>query len=163
MSDDVRAVLAGYITEALDLRFSGESLKPGASPAEVLDNLYGVRLRLDRIEELHARALRVKARAQRAATLATATADDAFDRAAQTRRTAPVIRGDEFSSARERTAEANLATLDERIAARQATDLAHHTDEAVDVIRLVHRGLDGVRHDLHTVLRAMTLETNLER
>lgn len=161
--DDVRAALSAYAAEVLVLRFDGELPGPEAGPGDLLSTLLDVRRRLDRIEELHARAIRIKGQVHRKAAFATAVADDAWDTAAQSRRTAPVIRGDEYSSARERTAEANLATVNERVAARKASALATDCDVFVDVIRLAHRGLDGTRHDLLAMLRTLQFETVLER
>lgn len=100
--------------------------------------------------------------------MATQTAEDAWDRASQLvreqARNIPVTRrSDEFLTGKERAADTNLAVLDQRIAARQAADLAHTCDEAVDVLRLSHRGLDGVRQDLLTILRTLAFESHLER
>lgn len=163
MSDDVRAALSSYVAEALNLRFSGALPTSAASVADMLDALLDVRQRLDRVEELLTKVIRLRARVHRAATLTTATVDESWDRAVQAQRTAPVSRGDNFSGPRERYAEANLTVLEERRAARIATELASHADEAHDVIRLVHRGLDGVRHDHLTILRAVQFETSLDR
>lgn len=163
MSDEIISALAEFVRESLELRVLAEMPVTDSAPAEVLGSLRDVRRRLDRTEEILARAVRLKARAHRAATLANASADDAWDQAIRRTRAAPIQAGGEYSSARERHAEANLAILDLRHAARRATDLAHHCDEAVDVIRLAHRGLEGARQDTLAVLRAYAFESHLER
>lgn len=150
------------VSEALNLR-QVEPPPVLAGPAELSAYLVDARGRLDRVEEHLSLALRIRATVQRSLANATATADDAWDVAITTRRSAPLVRGDEYSSARERYAEANLATLDARKAVRRLTDLASRCDEAVDVLRLCHRGLDGVRHDALTMFRALAFESHLER
>lgn len=163
MSDDIRELLSGYAGEALDLRFAGGLPGPQSAPKQILDALLDVRRRLDRVEALLGRAVRIRARCARASAAAKAAADDAWDRAAQRGRSAPVARGDEFSSARERHADANLAVLDERRAAREAAGLADHADEAVEVLRLAHRGLADLRQDVMAILRALQFESHLDR
>jgi hypothetical protein len=163
MSDEVRAALAAYMETALELRFGVALPVSQSAPSEISECLLDVRTRLDRVEAMYTGAIRIKARAHRAAAHAKATFDDAWDTAAVDRRTAPVRRGDEYATAKERHAEANLATLDLRHSSRAADELAHHCDEAVDVLRLAHRGLDGVRQDILTMLRAAQFESHLER
>lgn len=163
MSQDIPTVLASYIEETQTLT-RGTALPTGVpAPAAVIELLADARQRLDRVEALLAAVIRIRARAHRAANAAKADASDAWDKAAMRRRASSVQRGDEFYSARERDAEANLASLDLIHTHRRAAELAHHCDEAHDVIRLHHRGLDSFRQDLHAVMRAMTFEHHLER
>lgn len=166
MSDvdgQIRQVLTTYVAEALDLRFGGKLPTSGATVPDMLEALLDVRQRLDRVEEILTRIIRLRARLRRNATIATASVDESWDRAVQNIRTAPVSRGGDLSGPRERYAEANLIVLDERRSARAVEELAGHADEAHDVVRLVHRGLDGVRHDHLTILRAVQVETSLDR
>ncbi len=160
---DLPTVLGSYVTEALQLRLGVDTSRSGVAPALTLEHLQDVRRRLDRVEELLTRGIRVRARAQRAAAAAQAAVDDAWDAAIRKVRAAPVQAGGEYSSARERHAEANLAVLDLRHAARRAHETAHHCEEAVEVIRVAHRGLDGVRGDALAVLRTLAFESHLER
>ncbi len=160
---DLPAVLAGYVGEVLALRLGVDTSQVGVAPALTMDHLLDVRRRLDRVEELLTQAIRVRAHAQRAATTAQVTAEDAWDTAIGQVRAAPVQPGGEYSSARERHATANLAVLDLRHAARRAAEQAHRCEEAVEVIRLAHRGLDGVRADALAVLRTLAFESHLER
>lgn len=163
MSDDLRTAIEGYVREALDLRFAGELPKPGLDGALLTGLLLDVRQRLDRVEELLARALRIRGHARRQADHVSAVAEDALDGAIVRARTAPAIRGDEYSSAKERLAHANLQVLDERRAARAAAELAHHCDEAVDLLRLTQRGLESTRHDHLALLRALQFESTMDR
>ncbi len=164
MSAEIPAVLDEYLSEAQDLRTSLPPMPDTqAAPAEVHDYLLDVRRRLDRMEHLLATAVRVRGRVRRAAANATHQADDDWDEAILKVRAAPVRRHDEYSSAKERSAEANLATMTARRAARAAADLASTCDEAAEVLRLLHNGLDNVRRDTLTVLRLVQFESHLER
>ncbi len=164
MSDDpVEAALDEHVAEVLAIRYGVDLPEVGTDPRTVLQSLQHTRRSLDRVEELLSRTVRIRARAQRMATHAGNVFDDAWDTAAQQRRTNPVVHGGEYSSARERTAEANLATLDLRVGARSTAELAHRCDEAVEVIRLAHRGLESVRQDHLAVLRALQFESSLDR
>lgn len=163
MTADLAVVLDGYLREALDLRMGAEPPSPAADVTELRAGLLDTRRRQDRVEELLRTAVRIRARAQRAQHAATAEADDAFDTAIHRQRGATVTPGGEFTSARERTAEANLATLDARHRARRASELAHVCDEAVEVLRSAFWGLSGVREDIRDLLRATAFESHLER
>ncbi len=156
-------VVTGYLAEARTLREVGPLPGVAASPVDVVGFLVDVRARQDRVEELLVQAIRLRAAAQRAAAQLSAQADDAWDTAVRRVRSAPVQSGGEYSSARERHAEANLAILDQRHAARTATDIAHRCDEIADLIRLTHRGLDTTRADAHALLRTLAFESHLER
>jgi len=161
---DLADRLNTHLTEAILLRGELPPM-PGtqAAPHEVHEHLLDVRRRLDRVEHLLALGLRVRAMAHRGVARSTADAEEAWDDAILRVRSAPVRRGDEYSSARERAAEANLATIEARRAVRAAQDAASHCDEAVDVLRTLHRGLDSVRQDTLAVLRLMQFESHLER
>lgn len=154
--------------EALELRFGFTPPTFDADPAVLLAALQHCRQRLDRLEELLAISLRIKAAADRDRSLHTARADDAWDLAihdarSSRRNTAVLNTRDEFSSAKEREAEANLTTLDLRRAARVCTDLAGQAGAHCELLRLLHRGLDSARHDLLTALRTLAFESTLDR
>jgi len=160
---DLPQVLDLYIAQVRALRDLPVLPGPGHAPADVLEHLHEIRSRLDRVEELLSNTLRLRAAAQRNAVIASGEVDDAWDLAIRRLRAAPVQSGGEFTSARERHAEANLAVLDARHAARRAVQTAHRCEEAAEVIRLAHRGLDGARADILTVLRTLAFESHLER
>lgn len=155
--------LQSMVDEALEHRITAILPPVGASSAMVQESLHAVRQRLDRVEELLGKALTLRARAHSRATNAQHVLDDAWDLAAQRRRTAPVAFGAEYTSARERNAEANLATLDQRAAQRIHADAAQRCDNAVEFLRLTYRGLEGIRQDHHMILRALQFESSLDR
>jgi hypothetical protein len=156
---EVRVALDGMVAEALALRYAAEPVKPGSTPALFVDALIDLRQRLDRVEELYGKALRVRGQARRGAEQTEAVAQDAFD----TAMLAGQDTREEFSSARERNAEANLAALSERRAARSGALLAGYCDEAVELLRLTYRGLEGARQDILAAMRLFQFESALER
>lgn len=161
-AEELNATMFDYFTEAKQLR-DGLPAMPDthAAPYEVHDYLLDVRRRLDRVEHLLGAAARVRSAARGFATRAGYEADDEWDAAIVKINNRPVVR--EFSSARERAAEANLATLDARRRARESAAYLAIADDAVESLRLIHRGLDGVRHDTLTILRLVQFESHLER
>lgn len=159
----LRQSLDVYVNEALDLRFGYELPDVHGSPKETLDALHEIRARLDRVEYLYGRVMRIRARTKRYADACRASADEAWDSELQSARSRADRRGDEFVSAKERYAVANLATLDAQREARSAAALASVADEAHDLMRLTYRGLTDLRQELLAVLRGYQLESNLER
>ncbi len=162
MSDEsVQLALAGYIDEATDLRFASEFPAAQASPQQFMEFLVDVRQRLDRLEELLLATARIRAAAQRKKAVANALASEAWDRASQKLRSGR--RQDDYLGAKERYADCNLESFTEQRAARAADALFALADEAYDYLKTAHRGLDGVRHDVISIVRSFSFESNLER
>jgi hypothetical protein len=163
--------LVAWAAEAVALRF--DVVADGSSPPrlpegvfgahEVLEQLRVTRRRLDRIEGLLSRCTIAKARASRASVHARAEAEHAWDQSSQRERSRPAARGSDFTGPRERYADSNLATLAEQRSARSAASLASVAEEALDVVRIAHRGLNDMRADLHLMLRSLSVESTLER
>lgn len=162
-SQQVERLLQDYLVEVLELRFTFTIPPPGAASDEIVRSLSDTRQRLDRVEELLVRTMRIRARARRAATAATASADDQWNRAVRKVATSSARQGPEFQGPRERYAEADLAILEQRHQARLAEALAAHCDETFDAIRTMYRGLDGLRQDHVTMLRSQQFATHLEQ
>lgn len=162
-SQRVEQLLQDYLVEVLDLRFTHTIPAAGAAQEDIMRSLIDARQRLDRVEELLVRTLRIRARAHRSATAARASADDEWSRAVRNVATSSVRQGPEFQGPRERYAEADLATLEQRRHARQAEALAGQCDETYDAIRTMYRGLDGLRQDHVTMLRSQQFATHLEQ
>ncbi len=165
MPADISDLLDAYVTEVLELCLGYEAPDWGAvgHVEASTRTLADIRKRLDRVDELLSNTITLRGRLHRIATAAKSVADHAWDTAAMKRRAAPVQRGEEFYSAREREAEANLASINERHTAKQAADQAHTADTAYEVIRLNQRGLERVRTDLLAVMRAVQFESSLDR
>lgn len=160
---DIKAVCDGIIEEALDLRFGAKIPVHPAAPSTILETLLDVRARLDRVDELLAKALRMHSAVQEALTVATAEYDDAWDQEITRLKNSPVRQGSEYTTAKERHAEANLATLNLRFKVRSTERVARHCQSAVDLVRLTNRGLESVRQDLRTWLDGLRYESHLDR
>jgi hypothetical protein len=160
---DITAVCDDIIREALELRFGAKLPVHPAAPSAVLEALFDVRHRLDRVDELLAKAIRIAGTVQDGQAIASAQHDDAWDREITRLRNSPVRQGDEYSTARERHAVANLAVLDLRHKVRTADDVVRKCERAVSLVRLVNRGLEGVRQDLRTWLDGLKYESHLDR
>ncbi len=154
----------GWVREVQSLRDEIEPMPPvDAPPRQVHEHLLNVRQRLDRVEHLLSLSMRLRSLARRLAVKTAGEAQEDWDNAILRVRAQPTRQGGEFSSAKERYAEANLATLTAQRQARHAADVAQRADDAVEVIRLHHRALDAIRQDTLTVLRLLQFESHLER
>ncbi len=151
MSEQLKQALDSWTSEALQLRFAGPALKPGYGPSDVLDSLLELRQRLDRVEELVFKAVQLRGRVKLSTDVAVATAQDAMDRVVQAARD----RGEQYVTAAEKVAEANLATRDQRLDAREAIALSGRCDDAVEMLRLVYKGLEANRQDHLAILRTL--------
>lgn len=166
--EDLRAKMDVAVKEALELRFAdaGDTdgavgLPSGGTPQEVLDSLIRVRRRLDRVEFLLASVIRLRGMAARAAEATRAELDDQWDRkSVENRRRGGV---NDFSGAKERYADVNVALFDQRREVRAAEDLKSRADEAEQIVRTAHRGLDALRYDHIAVLNGMSMLHHLER
>jgi hypothetical protein len=162
---DLASDLDRLIEEALRLRQSEALPSIDQGPAEVLAQLALVRTRLDRLEELLSIAVRFRGRIREALKAANASVEDRWAEvvSAPSRRPRAGSDGWSGSAPRERYAEADLATLDQKRVQRRVEKSSDLANDAVDLIRQAHRGLDSTRLDLHLILRAMSVESFLER
>ncbi len=158
---DLGQTLDDAMREAVALRIGGNLPGPAATVGEVLECLLDVRQRLDRLEELYGNAMRIRAEAQRVLTACRIEVEDAWDAAAVRNRRA--FDRDEYSSAKERIAYANLEVLDLRRAERIAERNARRCDEATDFLRLRYHGLGRLRQALTAGIRALQFEQSLDR
>lgn len=157
-----------WVKEAIELRHGDAGDPKGSirgwgssedSISEVQDLLLRVRTRSDRVDELLAKSTQAKARAKRAQDEAAFSADRVLMEATTQR----ASRRAEFSSGREREAEAKLDAFEERRLAHQAGRLVSVTVEAYEVINQIHWQLDSIRKDLRAILHALQFESGLER
>lgn len=155
------------LDEALTLRGEVSLPREDMSPSDLQQLLHDVRSRLDRVEHILTTAIRIKGRASRATTRITAELEDAWDAASREGRARPAaVRGrgnDDFVAPRERYADNNLATLPMKRAARDAAETLSVAEECLEVLRIAHRGLDGLRRDVDAVLQAQRVERSIER
>lgn len=150
------------LTEAQELR---QVRLPGngAPPEEFYTTLLMVRAKQDRLEELLRNAMDWHRRAQHLARKAEEAAQDAWDQAAERERRMGAQSGRDYEGAQERYARWNVQVLEERRRARAYARAEQAAKSAVDLLRLMYQGLDGVRRDIHRILSYFPLESNLER
>lgn len=160
--EELERVLGEYVSEASELRFAAGSLALGSNVEEMMASLIAARQRLDRVEELLVRVLRVRDRARRGSVAAEAEANDQWDQALHQLNSRPRGLRGEYEGPRERYADANLAVLDFKRQARDAASLVSLAEEGYEALRIMHRGLDGLRQDLVTILRAQQFVNHLE-
>ncbi len=120
-----------------------------------------VRQRLDRIEELYLKAIQVRSAVVRKSSASKAIAEEAWAAEISNARKSSVRRGDEFTGPRERYADADLATLELKRAARRDADLLTTAQDSAEALRTMLRGLDGLRQDHQTWLRTLNFQTVL--
>ena len=162
MPDDVKPLLGSLIKEAKELR-TIKFPSAGAPPEAFYNVLLTVRANLDRMEELLSRAMQAHTWARGQEHSMADTAQDAWDHAAGQDAARAAYAGQDYESAKERHARINLKVLPATKVAREAARQSDLCRYAVDQIRLLYQGLDGVRRDIHRVLSYFPLESNLER
>lgn len=163
---DVEQQVLSWVRESLELRHGSAgdpkgSIKGAAqeTTAEITDLLLRVRARSDRVDELLSKVTLARGRARRAKEEAAFSADRALMEATQQR----AARRVEFSTGKEREADAKLDSFEERRIAHQGDRLVSVTNDAYEVINQVHWQLDAIRKDLRAALHALQFESSLER
>jgi hypothetical protein len=160
---EVRAIrFGGVINETSWDRLELPRTEDG--PQWALQVLAEVRTRLDRVEELLATVTRLRALLSERSTRAENEVSDAWNAAVTSggsRRSRAASFGE--SAPRERYAEADVAVLEPRRAARAISASLARVDAVRDTIRTAHWGIDKFRQDVHLVVRAMVVESSLER
>lgn len=169
--DDQRETLKGWLIEAVTLRgelLQGEDgLAPYSdlvSPFQIVEQLTYVRRTLDRLEELLVKAIRAKAQLARGHRIKKDQLQQAWDThvsdQSPTRRR---VLTQEYVTGKEKFAEANLATLELQRTERKSLELLSFAEETLEVIKVIHRGLNDIRQDLLAQVRAIQVESQLER
>lgn len=129
------------------------------TPAQTVAALQEVRKRLDRVELILVTLVRVRGLAHTGMTAAQHKADDQWDAAAYKAQQGSQR---DYQGPRERYANFNLDSLPAQRERRDAEATYKEVDTAVEAVRIMHRGLDGIRSDLTTMLRAMSVQERLE-
>lgn len=130
-----------------------------AGPEELHGALVQARSRLDRLEELLYQAVTLKDSVTSLAFRAEQAAEDAWDDLAKKNRG----RGGEYEGAQERYAVWRVQTRALRAPARVYREAADLASSAEHRVRIMHRGMDGVRLDLHRRMGNVPVERSLDR
>lgn len=153
MSDVIQLQVAEVHKLRFELKLQLET------PAQILASLQEVRKRLDRVELVLVTLVRVRGRAHIGMTAAQHKAEDQWDIVAHQAQQGSQR---EYQGPRERYASFNVQTLPALRERRATEELHKEVDVAVEAVRTMHRGLDGIRNDLTTMLRAMSVQERLE-
>lgn len=158
-------VLQTRVTEVRELRDVPPLPDLEHGPLPIYEQLREVRARMDQVEVILNEVLSFRTRARALLREAEATVDDKWaERVTQPRQNRRKSFDGSFDAApREKYAEADLAVLSDRKKARKRERIMDACGDAVDQIRTAYRGLDGVRSDLHLMMRGLSVETRLER
>jgi hypothetical protein len=167
---EFQIAIDSLLKESLELRFGSNGDEKGIvflpspqdGPEAILDSLARTRKRLDRLEEVYSKLIRLKGSASRRAEEAKAVFEEAWEASSSASRSRPVVKGD-FTAPRERYADLNLQHFELKRASRAAAELLSKASEAEQVVRLLHRGLDSLRYDHIAMLNGMNVLANLER
>lgn len=150
--------LTALLEEAKALRASVGVGSAGDSMPVLHDRLLHARGVLDRLEEILATVILVHTRTKEQVADTRYDNDDAWNRiAASPRRNVGLE-----SAPRERYAEYAMHTVKEQVAFRQAEKAERQAGAVVEILRLYHRGVDGVRRDLDSRIRSLAWDLHLE-
>lgn len=164
---EMESKIVAWVDEALELRHGAAGdpegplrnvLSSNDDVAIMLTNLARVRQRADRVDFLLANVTRARGRAKRAEDQSKFSAEIAYAEAARTN----AARRVEFSSARERHADASLDSLEQRRVAHHASRLVSVTEEAYEVVRQVHWQLDALSKELRATIHGIQFLASLE-
>lgn len=145
-SQELQETLESHIKNTLSARFGFQIPSFTAGPVELHSALVEVQEVLTTVEQFLSDAIRAKAALDRREAHGRMVWQEAWDRAISTTNKKPSF-GD-YTTGKEKAAEANLATLDEARSLRQTQETKSFADEAVEIIRLHYYGLDKVRQDI---------------
>lgn len=155
MSEALRAA----ITEAARLRKEVSEGVPGAGtdPEGLYDFLRLCRAKEDRLEAILGELTLYRGKVEKAKSKQDFAVEEAEVAAV------PKIKPGDYTTAKERSVEFMLHSLDARRVQRQTEQLMIDAKTAHEYVRLLYWGVDGTRKETETRLRAITLVTSLER
>lgn len=157
--------MSEYLKEAVQLRYSAPQANSSADMSVMLNVLQDYRTRLDRIEYLLVRAVIRKGDALREFKSAQNDASDKWDERLseiKDKKTVSLVAAQDFVAPREKYATANIATVEERHRSRKAEEVLSWTEETVDALQKMYRGLDSSRQDLLTRIKSVPMVNSME-
>jgi hypothetical protein len=150
--------LAALVLEAGKLR----KLEPpdvGDGPSRLHQQLVWARAALDRVEEIVAQLIALHGRVRHAVLSARHDLEEAENKAYGSR----AVSFDQFDTGRQRSAWVGQRTLAERERAHRVDLLENDVSAALEEVKLVRWGIDGVRRDVQTRVQIMSIERSIER
>ena len=161
----IEALMSEYLTEAVSLRYSLPTIPENADQSVLLSVLQQYRANLDRLEELMVRAFIKKGIYYRRLKELQDAAQDKWDESlskATEKKGLSLVSQQEFIAPKEKYANANLATLEQRHAVRKAENAYSWTESTSDVLLKMYRGMDSARQDLLARIKAIPMVNSME-
>lgn len=149
------------MTEALGLRFVEGTVGPHSAPSAVMEELWDVRVRMERVEELLLQSYRLKEKLKRSHAAAKAIYDDEFDTELHRLNNSIEARMGEFTAAKDKSAKINLKLIVQIRAVREMDELHQIATETYYYIRTIHSGLETLKRDLDSVIRVYQIESSI--
>ncbi len=146
MSQELQDKLTEYLENSISIRFDFIIPEFGDGPVDLHNALVNIQRSLTYLEDYLSKSMRAKLMLERKLNSAKMNYQESWDKAIVKTLNRPTL--SEYSTGKERAAEANLATLTQVIALRKLEEVKSFADEAVDIIRLHYYGLDKVRQDI---------------
>lgn len=167
---DIEKKVLGWVEEALELRHGTAedpegTIKEGFAELnvqdgrDIIDLMFRIRKRSDRVDYLLALLTSARGRARRAQAEAKFVAENKYDEAMQQRSNA---RRD-FESAKSIQANAAIDSIDDRRIAHKAARLVSVTEEGYEVVNQIGWQLQRFRDDLKEMLRNIRHEHSLDQ
>lgn len=144
------------INEVIATRFEFIIPTFDASVARIYGATLDLTDRLTKLESLLSQAIRAKAALDRKVILARLEYQSKWDEAISGKNKRPTF--NDFSSGKEKAAEANLATFDLQKGLNAVEQDLSFANEAVEIARLHYYGLDKVRQDIQKRLASLQNE-----
>lgn len=163
-SEEIRKQVDQMVEEAITIRFDASEHIPSTTttPQDMYVRLLGLRSALDRLDEIVVNIIKARAMTKIRAMTDNFAAEAEFDKQLDRIRKAPSSKT-EYTGAKERLSEANLASFEARRAALEAQKLATHLEAAAEIVRKLHRDLDSARLDIHAIIKTFAFESNIDR
>lgn len=149
-------------SEAQELRSGVELPLVDATPMEIIEVMFDLRPRLDRLESLLVQATYLKRDVAQVAQSFITKHEDAWNSYVSNQKNAGAIRGTEYTGPREKYAEADVMTIETLRDKRLAESLVATCETAVTVVRLMHTGIKDLKSDMHVAIRAASFASSVD-
>lgn len=147
------------LSEAIDLRRTAPVFNADDGPRDLLEKLQACRSVLEQVEDRFVFSIIARGASGRAVASFKAIYDGQFDAVLVATRSNPRMHD---LAPRERYSRTNLEVVEHARSLREAEDLYSQWNDCWSAIRVIRDGLDQLRHDFNTGIRARSQLTSLE-
>lgn len=159
LSEGVNPTLIKACTDVSHARSMVMSGDHSDSLDEIHTNLVNNRHQIERIEEITATLLLLRSRTAQALAAKKAVYEDAYASSMTKRRPSFA----EFTSAKEKDANAAAETVAEALEMRKAEKVHRDVESAHEFCRVLLRGAEGTHRDLELRIRIISLSSSLDK